>query len=310
MNSQKLILPELPLEKWEQSKMTLHLYLQIVGKIRLKLMPRKNHWWYITLYVSPKGLTTHAVPYENGNETFELTFNFIEHQFEITTSKGKFDTIELEDGLSVREFHSKLFELLSRAGIQVSIVNKPYDLPIDKPFSEITEYSSYQKEYVQRFWKILMWVDGVFKEFSGRFSGKTCPVHIYWHHMDLAVTRFSGKEGPKMPVEASITEKDAYSHEVISFGFWAGDEKVRAPAFYSYTYPAPEGLDNEPLSPSSAQWVDASGSPMATLMYDDLRKEADQRRSLLDFLESAYQAGAKLAKWNYEEFKVPPLDQL
>lgn len=310
MISQKQILPELPLEEWEKSKMTLHLYLQIVGKIRLKLMPRKNHWWYITLYVSPKGLTTHAVPYENGTESFELSFNFIDHRFEISTSKGDYESIELADGLSVSEFHNKLFESLKLLGIEVSIVNKPYDLPVDKPFSVITEYSSYQKEYVQRFWKIMLWVDGVFKEFSGRFSGKTCPVHLYWHHMDLAVTRFSGKEGPQMPAEASITEKDAYSHEVISFGFWAGDDKVRAPAFYSYTYPSPEGLDKEPLLPGSANWVDANGSPMATLMYDDLRKEDDPRKSLLDFLESTYQAGAKLAKWNIEELKVLPLNQI
>jgi hypothetical protein len=310
MQIQQHQLPELPLDAWENSKMTLHLYLQIVGKIRLTTMPRKNHWWNLTLYISPKGLTTHAIPYENGTETFEITFNFIEHQLELVTSRGEFFAISLENGLSVCEFHESLFSSLSQLGIDVTIVDKPYDLPIKKPFSEISEYASYQKEFVQRFWRIMMWVDGVFNEFSGRFYGKTCPVHLYWHHMDLAVTRFSGKKGPALSADMSVSEKDAYSHEVISFGFWAGDENLREPAFYSYTYPSPKGLDKEKLLPDPANWVDSNGSPMAMLMYNDLRKEAIPRESLLSFLESAYQAGAKLAGWDYEELKVPSLSQL
>lgn len=310
MNKELLKLPELPLEAWEQSKITLHLYLQIVGKIRLNMMPRKNHWWFLTLYLSPKGLTTHPIPYEDGTETFELTFNFMKHQFELLTSRDELAIIPLDNGLSVSEFYRRVFASLKQFNINATIIDKPYDLPVQRPFSEITEYSSYQKEYVQRFWRILMWVDGVFKEFSGRFYGKTCPVHLYWHHMDLAVTRFSGKRGAPLSVDMSISEKDAYSHEVISFGFWAGDENVREPAFYSYTYPSPDGLSNEPLLPDSASWVSSNGSPMATLMYNELRKESGPRESLLNFLESAYEAGAKLAGWDYEELRVPALDQL
>lgn len=310
MQKQNLHLPELPLEAWEQTKTTLHLYLQIVGKIRLKMMPRKNHWWYVTLYISPKGLTTHAIPYEDGAETFEITFNFIEHQLEIVTSRGQLETFDLMEGLSVSEFYQQLFATLSRFGIEVTIVNRPYDLPIDKPFSEISEYASYQKEYVQQFWRTMMWVDGVFKEFSGRFYGKTTPVHLYWHSLDLAVTRFSGKQAPPMPAESTVSDKDAYSHEVISFGFWAGDANVREPAFYSYTYPSPEGLSEEPLLPDSANWVNNNGSPMAILRYDDLRQAEHPRKQLLDFLESAYQAGSNLSGWNNEAFKVPPLSEM
>ncbi len=153
--------------------------------------------------------------------------------------------------------------------------------------------ASYQKDYVERFWKILLWVDEVFDEFSGRFYGKTCPVQIYWHHLDMTVTRFSGKKVP-LTEGMRLSDKDAYSHEVISFGFWAGDENIPAPAFYSYTYPSPQGLDKTTIQPSSAKWVDNNGSPMALLMYDDVRKEADPVGALLDFMERGYQAGALL----------------
>jgi hypothetical protein len=304
-------LPELPLDAWERSKITLHLYSQIVGKIRLKMTPRKNHWWYLTLYVSPKGLTTHAIPYMDGYQTFEITLNFLTHQLEVVTSRGDVGSIPLEDGLSVSQFYHQLFALLKQFDIPLKIVAVPFDVPnIDKPFADITEYHSYQKEYIERFWRIMMWVDGVFKEFSGRFYGKTCPVHLYWHHMDLAVTRFSGKKGPAMAADARLSDKDAYTHEVISFGFWAGDETVRGAAFYGYAYPSPEGLDKEPLHPGIAQWVDNNGSAMAMLMYDDLRKEANPRQALLEYLESAYQAAAKLADWDVEELTVPPLEEL
>jgi len=303
-------LPELPLDAWEDSKMTLHLFAQIVGKIRLKMMPRKNHWWNVTLYVAPQGLTTHAIPYGDGLDTFELTLNLVQHRLELVTSRGESDTFPLESGLSVAAFHDKLFELLRARGIEVAIVDRPYDLPVKKPFAEITEYASYQPEYVERYHRIMTWVNDVFEEFSGRFYGKTCPVHLYWHHMDLAVTRFSGKKEPPLDAGRTLADKDAYSHEVISFGFWAGDENVRAPAFYSYTYQAPTGLDQEPLSPHAAAWADVGGSPMAMLMYDDLRQEDDPRRTLLDYLESSYQAGAKLAGWDIEGLTVPPLSAL
>ncbi|MEM6845640.1 MAG: DUF5996 family protein [Bacteroidota bacterium] len=307
INQKKL--PDLPLEAWEESKMTLHLYLQIVGKIRLKLTPRKNHWWYITLYVSSKGLTTGSIPYERG--VFELTFNFLKHQLEMSSSEGKEVTIPLHDGLSVAEFYQQIQDRLRQLGIQVSIVDRPFDIPdVDKPFEQLTEQKAYNAEYIERFWRLLIWVDDVFKEFSGRFYGKSCPVHLYWHHMDLAVTRFSGEKGPDLDSNMRLSDKDAYSHEAISFGFWAGDDTVREPAFYSYTYPSPDGIDQQPLQPASAQWVDSNGSPQAFLTYDNLRKEENPRQALLDFMESAYQAGARLANWDVEKLTVPDLEDL
>lgn len=303
-------LPELPLVEWEKSKITLHLFLQIIGKVRLKMMPRKNHWWFITEYISHKGITTQSIPYEEGTQSFEICLNFIRHQLEIETSKGEFRSFVLENGLSVADFYTRLFALLEELGIRVKIYDQPFDMQINKRFTEINEHHTYQKEYIERFWQILRWVDSVLNEFSGRFYGKTCPVHLYWHHMDLTVTRFSGNKGPALPPGMRLSDKDAYSHEVISFGFWAGDDNIRQPTFYAYAYPSPPDLEKQVLLPASARWVDSNGSPMALLYYDDLRQEAQPRESLLNFLESAYQAGASLAGWDKDLFFCPELDQL
>lgn len=303
-------LPTLNYRGNEQKKMTLHLFLQIMGKIRLKSTPRKNHWWYVTEYVSTKGITTGPIPYNEGMDNFDITINVHQHHLEVNTSKGEFASFSLLNGLSVADFYQQLSEILKRFNIVVSILDKPFDVNIDKHFAEIKEYHHYDEAYTQDFWRILLWVDGVFKEFSGRFYGKTCPVHLYWHSMDLAVTRFSGKEAPAMPAEARISDKDAYSHECISFGFWGGDEKMPEPAFYSYTYPSPEGVNQEPLKPATANWVDSNGSPMALLTYNNLLKTADPRATLLDFLESAYAAGAKKANWDIETLTVPNLDNI
>ena len=299
--------PPLPLEEWEATKETFHRYLQIIGKIRLKLMPRKNHWWYITLYTYSRGFGTGSMPYENF--FFEIQVDVVEHKVIITGSNGKDASFELYDGLSVAKFYAQMMESLDAIGVKVQILATPYDLSDDTPFAECEQHHSYQKKYVERFWQIMLQVDHIFKEFSGRSYSKTCPVHLYWHHMDLAVTRFSGKKGPEMK-EAGVAEKDAYSHEVISFGFWAGDAEVRAPAFYSYTYPSPEGLDREPLEPKGAQWIDSNGSPMAVLMYDDIRDKDNPKELLMQFLESAYQAGAKRAGWDIEGLRVPSIEEM
>lgn len=304
------VLPELKYVGNEKKKLTLHLFFQILGKVRMCFMPRKNHWWYITLYVNEKGFTTGPIPVENGFESFSLTLNILENKLDIFKSTGEIRSFRLEKGLSVSDFYNYLLSILKELDINVKINGKPFDLNIDKRFSEITEYHHYNKEYVTTYWKTFLWVSSVFKEFSGRFYGKTCPVHLYWHSMDLAVTRFSGKKAPAMPAEARTSDKDAYSHECISFGFWAGDENVQEPAFYSYTFPAPENLNNQPLEPDSANWIMNNGSPMAVLTYADLNKKDNPRKILLDFLESAYQAGASLAGWDIENFKVPPLKQL
>ena len=306
-NSEQDLFPPLPLDKWEATKETLHRYFQIAGKIRLGLMPRKNHWWYITLYVNSRGFSTGSIPY--GNLFFEIQFDFNKHRLIITNSKGEEQYFELYNGLTVAQFYSRVMEILQAMDIHVKIITKPYDLSDDIPFETCEKHHTYQKEYVRRFWQIMLQVDQVFKEFSGRSYSKTCPVHLYWHHMDLAVTRFSGEKGPVME-NAGIADKDAYSHEVISFGFWAGDREVRAPAFYSYTYPSPEGLEKESLEPGSAQWIDSNGSPMAVMMYDDIREDENPKQLLLQFLESAYRAGAGRAGWDIEALKVPSLEEM
>lgn len=303
-------LPSLLYKGNEQKKMTLHLFLQIIGKIRLKSTPRKNHWWYVTEYVTTKGITTGPIPYNEGMDNFDITLNVHQHQLEVSTSSGESASFSLLNGISVADFYKRLSEILKGFNISVSIVDKPFDLNIEQPFGEIIEYHHYDETYTKDLWRSLLWVDGIFKEFSGRFYGKTCPVHLYWHSMDLAVTRFSGNRAPAMAKEARMSDKDAYSHECISFGFWAGDENMPEPAFYSYTYPSPEGLNKEPLNPSAAGWVDSNGSSMAILTYSNLLKTDDPHSALLNFMESAYIAGAKKANWDIEKLKVPELENI
>lgn len=297
----------MPLDAWRPTKNTLHLYLQIVGKIRLAMHPRLNHWWHVPLYVSPRGLTTRTIPYSGGN--FEIEFNFRDHQLEISTSDGGREDFALYDGLTVADFYSSVFANLAKFGIEPKIWAMPYEAPSTTPFADDTENKSYDKEYVERFHHILVGVDDILEEFRGRFTGKSTPVHLFWHSFDLALTRFSGKPAPPMP-EANLVTREAYSHEVISFGFWFGDDKpnsVAAPAFYSYTAPEPAGLADEPLSPSSAKWVDSNGAHLALLMYDDARTKDDPQTVVLEFLQSAYEAGARRSGWPVEELAIRPL---
>ena len=290
--------PEMPLDAWRPTKNTLHLYAQIVGKIRLTMHPRLNHWWHVPLYVSPRGLTTRPIPYRGGN--FEIEFDFRDHELKIYTSDGRIEDFALYDGLSVADFYSSLFSNLAKLGIEPTIKGIPYEAPSTTPFAEDTENKSYDKKYVERFHQILVAVDDILEEFRGRFLGKSTPVHMFWHSFDLALTRFSGKSAP-IRDGANRVEREAYSHEVISFGFWFGDDKtVPAPAFYSYTAPEPAGLAEEQLVPQTAQWAESNGAHLALLMYDDVRTFEDPRATVLEFLESAYQAGAKRANWDAE----------
>lgn len=284
----------LPLEEWEDTKTTLHLYFQIAGKIKLALNPWKNHWWQIPLFVTARGLDTGPVPYKD--IYFQMYFDFIDHRFVIETSDGSIKVIMLYDGLSVADFYNSVFDRLRDLDIQVHIQAKPYKMESDIPFAEDFEHRMYQTEYVSRYWQSLTAIDRVFKEFSGRFYGKTSPVQLYWHSMDLTVTRFSGRSAEPMK-GASAVEKEAYSREVISFGFWPGDPEFRKPAFYSYTWPSPDGLDKEPLKPQTAYWQERNGSPMALYDYTDWIDEKNPGQALSDFLESAFQAGKKLAGW-------------
>ncbi|MDM7923052.1 MAG: DUF5996 family protein [Pyrinomonadaceae bacterium] len=287
--------PEIPLDAWRATKDTLHLYCQIVGKIRLTMHPRLNHWWHVPLYVTPRGLSTRNIPYAGGQ--FEIEFDFHDHSLMIITSSGGRESFALYDGLTVADFYDSVFANLAKLGIKPEIKPIPYEAPSSVPFAENTEHCSYDKEFVEHYHKVLVSVDDILEEFRGRFLGKSTPVHLFWHSFDLALTRFSGKPAP-VREGANRVEREAYSHEVISFGFWFGDANVPAPAFYSYTAPEPEGLADEPLEPEAARWQESNGAHLALLMYDDMRNAADPRAAALDFLESAYRAGAKRARWD------------
>ena len=294
--------PEMPLDAWRPTKNTLHLFLQIVGKIRLNTHPPVNHWWHVPFYVSPRGLTTRAIPYEGGS--FEIEFDFHDHELKMRTSDGRVEDFALYDGLSVADFYASVFANLAKLGIHPKIWSVPYEAPSTTPFATDHENHSYDKEYIERFHQILVSVDDVMQEFRGRFCGKSTPVHLFWHSFDLALTRFSGRQAPPMP-EANMVTQVAYSHEVISFGFWFGDDKpnsVAAPAFYAYAAPEPAGLVDEPL-PAPAFWAEANGSHLALLMYDDARKSEDPRAAILGFLEGAYSAGTKCGDWDHDALR-------
>jgi hypothetical protein len=300
--STRVQLPELPLADWEATKNTLHLWAQIVGKVRLGSTAPRNHWWNAPLYLDVRGLTTRRMHSDNG-VAFEIVFDFVDHRLVITTNSGAIDGFELVDGLSVAEFDEKMHATLARLGVDVTIRETPFGVPMTTPFPADQEHAAYDRDAVERFWRILDWSDGVFEEFSGWCVGKTSPVHLFWHGLDLAVTRFSGKRAPAKP-EADPVSQEAYSHEVISFGFWPGDQKVREPMYYSYTAPEPPGL-RRPLQPEEASWADSGKSSMALLPYEAVRTSADPRKTLLSFLESAYEAGALAAGWDAQDLRSP-----
>jgi hypothetical protein len=292
------VFPALPFDEWEVTRETLHRYVQIVGKVRLGCCAPLNHWWNVTLQVSSRGLSTGPNPH--GGQIFEVDLDFVSHELKVFTSEGGGFTCTLEDGLSVAEFYKRLFSGLEALGIGLSINTDPFDIG-GEPLDQDVRHASYDKGYVQRYWRILVGVDQILKEFAGRFNGKQSPVQLLWHSFDLALTRFSGKRAPERDGADRVT-REAYSHEVVSFGFWPGDSNVRVPAFYSYTAPAPEGLADEPLRPAAASWAPEGGT--ALLMYDDLRTMDSPETALLEFLESAYRAGAKTAGWDVEAFRT------
>ena len=292
-------LPELPLPEWEDTKRTLHLWAQIVGKIRMASTAPRNHWWHVPLYVDVRGLTTRRM-HTNGL-TFQIDFDFVDHRLVARTSGGRVESFDLVDGLSVADFDERLHVTLGQLGVDVAIQETPFGVPMAAPFPDDREHASYDPGAVERFWRILDWSDAVFEEFAGWYCGKTSPVHLFWHSLDLAVTRFGGGRAPAMPSADRVTQ-EAYSHEVISFGFWAGDDKVREPTYYSYTAPEPDGLRERPLRPEAAAWVEQGQSSLAVLPYDAVRTSDDPRATLLDFLESAYEAGAGAAGWDQAAF--------
>ena len=216
------------------------------------------------LYVDVRGLTTRLLHGPDG-VSFEIDFDFVEHRLVVRTSRGEEESFPLVDGLTVSDFDRKLHETLAGLGVDVEIKEDPFGVPMTTPFPDDREHASYDPDAVHRFWRILDWTDGVFEEFAGWFCGKTSPVHLFWHSFDLAVTRFNGRRAPALP-DADAVTREAYTHEVVSFGFWAGDANVREPAYYSYAAPEPAGLRDRPLRPDGAAWVeqDGSGAPAAT----------------------------------------------
>lgn len=293
MNASKL--PPLPYDDWEATKATLHLVSQILGKIKLAHHPKQNHWWHITLHVTPRGISTHTVPTPSGS--FELELDLHRHELVLDTSTGRRSTVALP-GRTIAAIHDETMQMLSDAGHPTSILAVPYDNPHSTvPFHQDEEVRSWDRDAVKRFLVVLQFVDEVFKTFSGRSFAKSTPVHLFWHSFDLALTRFTGRQVPEPGAGARRSDAEAYSHEVISFGFWPGDPKVRFPAFYSYTAPEPAGLAEQPIEPAAAWWQDSGGSHLAMLKYEDLRIAEDPRMMLLAFLESAFRAGSTCAEW-------------
>lgn len=284
--------PALPLEEWADTCATLHMWTQVVGKVRLEQTTLVNHWWNVPLYVSARGLTTTAMPYEN--ILFEMEFDFLDHQLRINCSHGANTTVALEPK-SVAVFYDETMQALRKVGIDIKIWTTPVEIPNPIPFEEDYEHKSYDPEYAQRFWRILSLSDKVFQEFRAGFIGKSSPVHFFWGSCDLAVTRFSGRPAPERPDADPIT-REAYSHEVISHGFWPGQGPLGKPAYYSYTAPAPDGLSNAKLQPPAAYYSNEMSEFL--LHYDDVRTASNPEESLMQFLQSTYEAGADLAKWD------------
>jgi len=292
-----MTLPELHLADWRPTKDTLHLYCQIVGKIRLASTPPRNHWWNVPLYVDIRGLTTR--PMHQGDTTFQIDFDFVDHVLLVRTHDGRSRSLELAGGVPVADFDASLHRELNELGIDVQIREQPFGLPIKTPFPDDRAHASWDRAAIERFSRILDWSNGVFEEFSGWFSGKTSPVHLFWHGLDLAVTRFSGRPAPA--IEADAVTQEAYSEEVISCGFWAGDDNLGDAAYYSYTAPEPDGLRDQPLP--IGDWVSSGTGSLAILPYELVRTARDPRETLLAFMQATYEAGARLAGWDTSEFE-------
>ena len=289
--------PDLQYDKLKDTIATVQLWTQIVGKIRLAKMPWLNHSWHVTFTVSPQGLTTGGIDYDDG--IFELTFDFINHYLLITTSEGDNETVSLYPR-TVASFYKEVFDKLSALNIEVKIYAKPNEIDPAIPFEEDEIHQSYDNEQINLFWKALLKIEPVFNKFRAGFSGKCSPVHFFWGGFDLAVTRFSGREAPKHPGGApNIPLKvmqESYSHEVSSAGFWPGNDAFPHPAFYSYTYPTPADFGTQKVLPKEAFYSKEMGEFF--LMYDDVRKAAFPEKMLTEFLQSTYDAAADTGNWD------------
>jgi hypothetical protein len=289
--------PELPYAAWRDSYETLHLWTQIVGKIRLAKTPWQNHSWHVALYVTSRGLTTSPIP--DGMRTFQIDFDFVDHLLLISTSDGAQHRLPL-GAQSVASFYAAVMAALAELGIDVTIDQMPNELPQPIRFSEDDQHAAYDRDAVQRFWRVLVQVDRVFKQFRTGFLGKSSPVHFFWGSFDFAVTRFSGRLAPRhpggVPHLADDVAREAYSHEVSSAGFWPGGGAIDYPAFYSYAYPAPNGFAAAVVRPDAAFFSKELGE--FVLPYEAVRTAAAPDAALLEFLQSTYEAAADAAKWD------------
>lgn len=291
-------LPALPYADWAETKDTLHLFLQIIGKIRLKAHPKLNHWWHVTLYPHVRGLTTGRIPYERSG--FEILYDMLDHQVVISRNDGEQRSFPTS-GLTVARYYETLFAYLRDLDISVNILPVPYDNKSKIPFPEDDAPRAYDAEAVSDFWRALCSISSVFETYRSGFVGKQTPVQLYWHSFDLVVTRFSGRAHP---LEGGTqSDREAYSHEVISIGFWPGDDSFPEAAFYGYAYPEPAGMNEPPLSPGEAFWAEKNGGVLAILKYEDARRTADPGKAILAFLDSLYDGAALKAAWPTEELK-------
>jgi len=292
--------PPLPLAEWKDTYDTLHMWSQIVGKVRLALSPFQNHWWHVPLYVDSYGLTTSAIPY--GHDWFEMRFDFLDHNLLIHSCGGATKAVPLYPR-SVADFYKEVMATLAAMEIQVRIWRMPVEIPNPIPFDEDTQHASYDPEQVGRFWRILQSTNRLFQEFRGRFIGKSSPVHFFWGSFDMAVTRFSGRRAPERPGADRIT-REAYSHEVSSVGFWPGGGPVNGAAFYSYAAPEPAGFSTEKVRPDAAFYHPELKEFL--MMYDDIRALASPEEQLMDFCQSTYEAAANLGKWDRAALERAP----
>jgi hypothetical protein len=284
--------PSLPLDSWEDTRATLHMWTQMVGKVRLALTPLVNHWWNVTLYVTARGLTTSIIPY--GERSFELRFDFFKHQLVLETSDGSVKALPLEPR-SVADFYHEFMSMLRAENINVKIWHMPVEITNPIAFDQDRVHASYDPISAEKFWRVLVSVDAIFKEFRSRFIGKSSPVHFFWGSFDLALTRFSGRKAPERPGADKMTQ-EAYSHEVSSVGFWPGTSGMSDAAFYSYAAPEPNGFKQARVQPNAAAYNPSLGEFL--LPYEDVCKSESPSSALLQFCQSTYDAAANLGKWD------------
>jgi Family of unknown function (DUF5996) len=282
----------LPLDSWKDTYATLHMWTQIVGKVRLALTPLVNHWWNVPLYVTARGLTTSLIPY--GERSFELRFDFLKHQLVLETSDGALRALPLT-AKSVADFYQEFTRMLGAEDINVKIWHMPVEILNPIRFDQDRVHASYDPKSVENFWRILVSVDAIFNQFRASFIGKSSPVHFFWGSFDLAVTRFSGRRAPERAGADKVT-REAYSHEVSSVGFWPGASGISEAAFYSYAAPEPNGFKQARVQPDAAAYNNSLGEFL--LPYEDVRKAESPSTPLLQFCLSTYDAAASLGKWD------------